>query len=156
MRVNCNCMMNKTARHDCKEELHLVALRATPARIAVMQLLEKTDTPVDVSMIKNHLNALQIETDLATVFRIMNMFTEKGLIKQISFHEGKLRYELASKPDHHHLICNMCGKVEDFSDCAIPALEKDIKQKKKFFVQSHSLEFFGICAMCYRKKGKGN
>jgi Fe2+ or Zn2+ uptake regulation protein len=136
--------------HDCKTELNAVALRATPARLAVLRLLEKTDTPVDVTMIKAYLAKHHIATDPATVFRIVHMFREKGLVKQISFNEGKFRYELAAKTDHHHLICNACGRVEDFSDCAIPELERDIKKKKRFMVLSHALEFYGLCSHCQK------
>ena len=60
------------------------------------------------------------------------MFQEKGLVKQISFNEGKFRYELSNKEDHHHLICESCGKIEDISDCNIPDLEKEINKKKQF------------------------
>jgi Fur family ferric uptake transcriptional regulator len=82
----------------------------------------------------------------------MNMFMDKGLVRQISFNEGKFRYELSNKPDHHHLICNQCAAIEDFSDCAIPELEEDIRSKKGFQVQSHALEFYGICSKCRAKK----
>ena len=151
MQVNCK-NMTVTIKHDCKTELNDVELRATPARIAVMQLLERTSSPVDVQTVKDYLDEERIETDQATVFRIINMFMEKGLIKQVSFNEGKFRYELASKPDHHHLVCTSCGKIEDFSDCAIPELENDIKKKKGFMVQNHALEFYGLCLQCQRKQ----
>ncbi|HSW88859.1 MAG TPA: Fur family transcriptional regulator [Candidatus Saccharimonadales bacterium] len=134
--------------HDCKEELNEAELRATPARIAVMKLLETTNTPVDVSMIIEYLEEKNIKTDPATAFRIVNMFMEKGLVKQISFNEGKFRYELSSKADHHHLICENCGQIQDISDCAISELEGDIKKKKGFLVKRHSLEFFGLCENC--------
>jgi Fur family ferric uptake transcriptional regulator len=148
MQVTCEKYMIATLKHDCKIELNDAELRATPARMAVMKLLETTETPVDVAMIIDYLAEQHIKTDPATAFRIMHMFTEKGITKQISFNEGKFRYELANKADHHHLICTSCGKVEDFSDCAIPDLEKDIKRKKKFLVKAHSLEFFGLCEGC--------
>lgn len=143
--------MIKVKLHNCKTELNNVALRATPARVAVMKLLEETDMPIDIQMIKGYLRKEQIETDPATVFRIMNMFMEKGLVKQVSFNEGKFRYELANKPDHHHLICSSCAKVEDFSDCAIAELENDIYEKKGFSVKAHALEFYGVCRMCQKK-----
>jgi Fur family ferric uptake transcriptional regulator len=136
----------------CKNELRGASLRATPARIAILRLLETTAIPVDVSTVKEHLDKNHIVTDPATVFRIMNMFMEKGLVRQISFNEGKFRYELANIPDHHHLICTHCGSVEDFSDCNIPALERDIKKKKGFAVKAHSLEFYGVCASCQKKQ----
>lgn len=139
-------------KHDCKIELNEASLRATPSRIAVMKFLENTTTPVDVQKIKEYLAKQNIPTDAATVFRIMNIFTQKSITRQISFNEGKFRYELASREDHHHLICKNCDKVEDFSDCAIPALEKDILKEKGFQVTSHALEFYGLCESCKDKQ----
>ena len=141
----------KSDKKNYASELHDVGLRATPARLAIMKLLASTEKPVDVETILIYLKKQNVPTDPATAFRIMNVLTEKGLTKQVSFHEGKLRYELANRADHHHLICVQCGKIEDISDCNISALEKDIKQKKKFLVQYHSLEFFGLCTSCQKK-----
>lgn len=113
-----------------------------------MELLEKTETPIDVATITDYLKKNEIKADQATVFRIINMFTQKGLTKQIQLNEGKFRYELTSKPDHHHLICQKCGTIEDISDCAVGDLEKDIEKKKNFKIVSHSLEFYGMCKDC--------
>jgi len=139
-----------TNLHDCKTELNEVDLRATPARIALMSLLEKSEKPLTVKEMIDFLEKKAIKTDPATVFRIVNLFSEKGLIKPIQLNEGKFRYELTDKADHHHLVCEKCSNIEDISDCNIKALEKDIEKKKKFKVTSHSLEFFGICADCQK------
>lgn len=146
-------MAKAKIRHDCKIELNEVTLRATPARIAVMKFLENSNTPVDVQMVKDYLDKKNVPSDSATVFRIMNIFTQKGITRQISLNEGKFRYELASREDHHHLVCQNCEKIEDFSACAIPALEKDIRKKKGFHVTSHALEFYGLCGRCKDKRG---
>lgn len=134
--------------HDCKEELNEAHLKATPVRLAVLALLEKSDQPLAIGSIINYLKDNHIKADPATVFRVVNTFTEKGIARQIQFKEGKFRYELFSRPEHHHLICESCGAIEDISDCSIGALESEIAKKKKFLIQSHSLEFFGICKNC--------
>lgn len=135
-------------QHDCKTELKEVDLRATPARIAVMNFLENTSQPVDVNSVINYLNARVIKTDPATVFRIMNTLTQKGITTPIEFQEGKTRYELAGKAHHHHLVCDACGKIQDVSTSIIPSLEKEIQKKQNFLIKRHSLEFFGICKNC--------
>lgn len=137
-------------KHDCKDELNEQKLRATPARIALMKLLESATEPVDVQTMTEYLSKSDIKTDPATVFRIINMFTEKNLTKQIQLNEGKFRYELSSKADHHHFICENCGKIEDISDCNIEMIENEIKKKKGLLVKSHSLEFFGLCSDCQK------
>lgn len=134
--------------HSCKDELREVDLRATPARLAVMNFLEKTDKPVDVGSVIDYLNTNGIETDPTTVFRMMNTLTQKGITTPVQFQEGKTRYELSSRKDHHHLICKNCGKIEDVLDIIIPALEKEIRNKSGFKVLRHSLEFFGVCLTC--------
>lgn len=136
-------------QHDCKTELNDASLRATPARIALMQLFESTKTPLDVQSMIEYLREKNIKTDPATVFRIMQMFTQKGLTRQLDFQEGKFRYELAGD-EHHHLMCTKCGDIEDISDCNISVLQKDIEIKKQFRVLRHSLEFFGICKKCQK------
>ena len=143
-------MINTQLQHDCKEELNEANLRATPARLALLKLFETSDKPLDVHSMIEFLEQKDIKTDPATVFRIVNMFMEKGLVKPIQLNEGKFRYELSSKTDHHHLVCEKCGGIEDISDCNINALEKEIEKMKQFKVTSHSLEFFGICKSCQR------
>jgi Fe2+ or Zn2+ uptake regulation protein len=144
-------MVSAKLKHDCKDELNEVDLRATPARVALMNFLETADKPVDVQTMIDYLEKKAIKTDPATVFRIVNMFTEKGLTKQIQFQEGKSRYELAAGADHHHLVCSNCGDVQDISDCNIDVLENHIEKKKQFKVTSHSLEFYGLCSRCQQK-----
>jgi len=149
MRVTC-IMTNILNKHDCKIELNEHSLRATPARVALMKLFESVEEPIDVQTMIDFLDKKEITTDNATVFRIVNMFAEKGLIKKVELHEGKFRYELSSKPEHHHLTCQKCGTIQDISDCNIEALESDIEKRKGFKVTSHALEFFGICSNCQK------
>jgi Fur family transcriptional regulator, ferric uptake regulator len=141
-------MINAKIQHDCKTELNDVALRATPARLALMRLFEGSDKPIDVQTMIEYLEKKDIETDPATVFRIVNLFKEKGLLHPIQLNEGKFRYELSSKPHHHHFVCEKCGAIEDISDFSIKAIEEDIQKKRDIKINSHSLEFFGICADC--------
>jgi len=136
--------------HDCSEELRTAALKVTPKRLAVLKVLEHSDKPIDIATIIDYLETNDIKADPATVFRIINSFTDKGITKQIQLNEGKARYEHASKKDHHHLICEKCGDLEDVSDNFISDIEREIQRKKKFLIKRHSLEFFGVCAQCQR------
>jgi Fe2+ or Zn2+ uptake regulation protein len=135
-------------QHDCKTELNDVALRATPIRLALMKLLETSNKPLDVQSMIQFLAKKSIKADPATVFRIINRFTQKGLVTTIQFREGKFRYELTAKANHHHLVCQKCSGIQDISNCNINLLEKKITKEKRFQVTSHSLEFFGICEDC--------
>ncbi len=142
--------MTKAPRHDCKTELKNVNLKVTPARLGVLQVLEKSPKPLDIASVTHYLDKQQIKADNATIFRIMNTFADKGLVVPVQFNEGKFRYEYAPLADHHHFICENCGTIEDISDCHIDELEKEIKSKKKLLIKRHSLEFFGLCPNCQK------
>lgn len=133
---------------DFKDLLHSLSLRATPARLAILGLLARTSKPLDIQSILEYLKRNTIQTDPATVFRIMNIFTKLGVTSQIQLFDGKTRYELVSRGDHHHLICEKCGSIQDVDHCIIPSLEEKIANTKHFQVKRHSLEFFGLCQKC--------
>lgn len=128
--------------------LQTVSLKSTPARVGVLDFLANNKMPVDVEAILGFLQERDIRVDKATVYRVLDIFYQKGLVHRFEFQEGKFRYELAGRRDHHHLICEQCGRIEDVSDCGIGALEKEINQKKGFAVKRHALEFFGVCKSC--------
>src|SRR5258708_13829802 len=104
-------------KHNCQNELRSVSLKVTPARLGVLAVLEKTDTPLDINEVISYLNTQNIKVDKVTVFRIMNVLTLKGLAVPIQLNEGKLRYEHADKEDHHHFVCEKSGAIQDISDC---------------------------------------
>jgi Fe2+ or Zn2+ uptake regulation protein len=136
--------------HDCEEELRNMHLKVTPARLGVLSILESATIPLDVSAIQTYLSKNNITVDKVTVFRILHIFTEKGLTKSIQLHEGKFRYEYADNAKHHHFICENCGIIENIADCNIAELEKEIQQTKGLLIKRHSLEFFGLCPNCQK------
>jgi Fur family transcriptional regulator, ferric uptake regulator len=141
-------MNPQVKQHDCRKELREVELKATPARLAVLKVLESADRPLDVATIKSNLEKHGIDANPATVFRMMNSFSDKGLVREVNLQESKQRYEHASKADHHHLLCENCKAIEDISDCNIENWEKELKDKRGFLIRHHSIEFFGLCKDC--------
>lgn len=131
--------------------LNAWGIKKTRGRIEVLKFLKRISTPVDASQIESYLIDTQnTPINTATIYRILRILYKKRLVTRFELQEGKFRYELASKPDHHHLICQSCGNIEDVSDNFIADIETEIKNKKRFLVKSHSLEFFGICKQCQR------
>ena len=134
-----------------REQLQQAELKVTGARLAVLSYLTHSDKPLDADSIYQHLKREHDEVDMVTIYRILDSFYQKGLVKRLEFGEGKFRYEKMGE-DHHHLICENCGRIEDMSDCNITELEKEITKKKGFLVTRHSLEFYGTCTTCRNKE----
>jgi len=68
----------------------------------------------------------------------------------VEFGEGKYRYEFKTNHHHHHLVCTSCGRVQDVEANVVEKLENEIQKNKNFKVQSHSMEFFGLCSACQK------
>ncbi len=120
--------------------------KATPSRLAVLSVLEKSKRPLSA---KDIIDSLR-DIDQATVYRIINALKVKGLIRQIDLRQNHAHYEIFREEEHHHLICIKCGIIEDVHDCGLDSMHGDILKHSKRFVEvrQHALEFYGICKNC--------
>lgn len=122
--------------------------KATPGRLSLLLLLAKADRPLAIHDIilysKGGLNQ-------ATIYRALDSLLSVGIVQRVDMQHAHAHYELAlGAKHHHHLICKQCGRVEDVEHCDVSAIEQAVLKKSKLFasIQTHSLEFFGLCKKC--------
>jgi Fe2+ or Zn2+ uptake regulation protein len=125
------------------------SFKKTPARLAINEFLSRSTSPVDAEQVIQYLRSQKLETNKATVYRILDFLFKNKVIERVEFGEGKYRYELKMN-HHHHLVCTSCGKIQDVEANVVEKLENEIQKNKNFKVQSHSLEFFGLCSNCQK------
>jgi Fe2+ or Zn2+ uptake regulation protein len=120
--------------------------RVTSKRIKLLSFLSSAKKPLTVSEIR-----LKMHMDKVTLYRALEDFVSSHLIAKINLHDKAAYYEfIHTNHHHHHIICEICGKLEDIEHCNPILLQKEIlKFSKKFkVINSHSLEFFGVCTTC--------
>ncbi len=123
-------------------------LKVTKPRLAVLAVFEKSPSPVSAQEIAEQLKSGT--ADPVTIYRVLETFIEKGVIRQVNLRHNHVDYELSEDNDHHHIICLTCGLVEDFQGCGADALAKNVlKQSTNFTtVKEHAIELFGECKKC--------
>jgi Fe2+ or Zn2+ uptake regulation protein len=134
MKKNNNTIYNLLEDHNLKK---------TSGRIALLNMLQESSKPLSIDQIKTHLSS-----NITTIYRMLEVFVEKGIVYQTDFRDGKAYFELQDK-HHHHVTCTKCGTREDIDICIakkISPLEKQLKQFRN--IKSHMLEFFGVCNKC--------
>lgn len=135
---------------DPKKLLQNAGFRATPGRIAFLQLLQKATEPLDIQDAIKKLRGHAL--DQATVYRIVEALRRKGIIQFVNLEHGHIHFELVSPTHHHHAICEHCGTIVDISKCNISHFEIEVKKVAGFEnINRHSLEFFGTCKACSKK-----
>ena len=84
----------------------------------------------------------------ATVFRSLEIFEAVGLVERVHLPNGEHAYVACLPAHHHHLVCDRCGRSTEIGDLAIEPIAADIEERTGFLVDSHRLEFFGLCPDC--------
>jgi len=123
--------------------------RLTSQRRKILETL--THYPQSVREIKTSLKRKGINTDKTTIYRNLDFLTGLNIVDRTQFKGKGARYELVDGDNHHHhLVCDNCNEVSDIS-MDEKSLLKNVAQKTKFAVKSHSLEFYGLCVNCQTK-----
>jgi Fur family ferric uptake transcriptional regulator len=104
--------------------------------------------------VHNILRDQSSEIGLATVYRTLELLSDLSVLQKMDFGDGRSRYEInedSTSHHHHHLICLSCGKVREFEDDLLDALESAVARKSNFAVVDHQLKFYGYCQECQKK-----
>ena len=91
--------------------LKMKELKATPQRISVLKELDKKTHPT-IDDLYDSLKKENPSMSLATVYKNLATLKEKGVVIEVNVADGKMRYDIYSKP-HIHLVCQQCGAIED-------------------------------------------
>lgn len=114
-----------------------------------MDVLNSLRAPASVLDILNRLSRKGLRPNKTTVYRDIETLVHEGVVVAVDFGDRTKRYELAEGGHHHHLVCKTCGGVEDIElGDDLVAQKRSIARKSGFVVESHNLEFFGICKTC--------
>jgi Fur family transcriptional regulator, ferric uptake regulator len=137
-------------RHcDSIEILKNSHIRITERKLAILRCFLASSTPVNASELHG-LVSLSFPMDLATVYRTLNSFREKGLIREITDDKGTLYYEIAClhNPVHPHFKCLKCRKISclEFLDHDSAASMSRFASDCK--ITDISITLSGICRDC--------
>jgi Fur family ferric uptake transcriptional regulator len=134
--------------------------RNTKQKRLIIECLEKNrNSHLSAEEIYNLIRQGDQQISIATVYRNLRLLEEQGVIRKIFVSEDALAfYELSENNvphSHHHLICRRCGKIIDFEEDLLEAVEKMIEVTEGFFIEDHRVVFYGVCRECRQKDADG-
>ena len=126
------------------QELRKAGLKVTLPRVKILQILENSDNK---HMSAEDVYKALIEGDqdvgLATVYRVLTQFETAGLVTRHYFEGGHSVFELESGEHHDHLVCMETGKVIEFHNDTIEALQEQIAEELGYDLVDHNLVLYG-------------
>ncbi len=128
------------------QEIRKAGLKVTLPRVKILEILESSEsghmTAEDVYRVL--LNKDE-EIGLATVYRVLTQFVGAGLVEKHHFEGGQAIFELDRGAHHDHIVCQQCGRVEEFVDETIEKTQQSIAGKYGFEISDHVLIIYGRC-----------
>jgi Fur family ferric uptake transcriptional regulator len=118
-------------------------LKMTGQRRVIARVLSDAADHPDVEELYRRAAALDSHISIATVYRTVRLFEEKGILERRDFGGGRARYEPTEHGLHYHLIDVDSGRVIEFQDVDHERLMHAIAARLGFDIVSLRLELFG-------------
>ncbi|MFT0547374.1 ferric iron uptake transcriptional regulator [Allopusillimonas ginsengisoli] len=133
-------------------ELKNMGLKATFPRLKILDIFRRADERhQSAEDIYRTLIAEEVDIGLATVYRVLTQFEQAGILVRSQFDGGKAVFELNDGDHHDHLICTICGTVEEFTDTEIEKRQHKVADEHGYTLDTHTMLLYGVCPKCQAK-----
>jgi len=126
-------------------------LRSTPQRRIILEILKNTNKHLSAEEIFEEVKKIQPDISFGTIYRNLSILHEVGIIRDLNFKDGKIRYELNDKEHHHHMVCINCGETIKINKCPMDDFLINFAKGAGFQITGHTFEVFGYCKNCQEK-----
>ncbi len=132
-------------------------LKVTQQRLRILNtILQTSRAHFNAEDLMEMVNASgQARVSRSSVYRTLELLNDCGLLRKELLRDQVSHYEKTSAEEHHdHMICNLCGRIIEFSSGELEALQDKLCREQGFTPESHVLHIRGICRACAAKQGK--
>ncbi len=124
----------------------------TLQRMLIIEALHNAERHISAEDIYRQLRSRHPYANISTVYRTLELLKNLHLVTETDFGEGRVRYHVAEKGHHHHLICHECARTIDLEDSALLPLKDLLANEYGFAADLRHLAISGTCSQCRRKK----
>lgn len=129
---------------NLEEQCAARGMRMTEQRRVIAQVVEQAHDHPDVEELYRRASAIDARISLSTVYRTLNLFEDAGLVTKHDFKDGRARFETLPDEHHDHLIDIRSGKVIEFRNEEIEAIQELIARRLGYKLVDHRLELYCV------------
>jgi Fe2+ or Zn2+ uptake regulation protein len=140
-------VIDELASPDAESSIRKAGLRVTAQRVAAVRAL-RVGSHASAEEVFERVAATLPGTSLQATYVVLAALTGAGVLRRIEPAGSAARYELRIGDNHHHVVCSLCGAIEDV-DCVVgaaPCLHPS--DAAGFLVQAAEVTFWGLCPEC--------
>lgn len=138
--------------NDIEEYLRKYNIKVTKPRINILEILLHSDNAISAEDILEKCKSRNVNIDLSTIYRTMELFVSKKIIKKFDLGLNKSSYGIMRKKHKHIVQCRLCNKQVEI-DCPMDEIEEIVRNKTGFVLEEENLnlKLNGICESCRKK-----
>jgi Fur family transcriptional regulator, ferric uptake regulator len=133
-----------------RDRLRARGLRWTPQRLALVDVLSRTDGHVTGSELVERCRAIDPATIPSTVYRTLDVLEDLGLVRHGHGADGREEFHVLPAVEHGHLHCDRCGKTREIEAADAAPLVRALRTRHGFEVDLSHVTIVGRCAACAR------
>ena len=130
------------------DSLRARGYRITPQREFIVQTIAHSDHHLSAEQIYAEMQQHTQATNIATIYRTMEMLCEEGLAYRTDLGEGRTGYATYNHGPHIHLVCRKCKTVIDADPGSLDLLGEEWIAKYGFKGDLGHISVFGLCQTC--------
>jgi len=137
----------ETLLDKCKK----LGLKLTEQRKTIVKVLSDSSDHPDVESVHKRAVKIDKKIGIATVYRTIKLFEDNNLLEKHEFKGYSSRYETV-RENHHHLIDIKSGKVKEFRNTLVDAMQKQVAKEMGYKLIDYRLELYAVPVKSRSKK----
>lgn len=125
-------------------------LRPTTVRLAVFAVISnyQEGTHFSIEKIVDDLTKSGIRKSVGAVYRTLKEFEDSNIVIRHHFDSIGTVYESNTGQDHDHMVCIVCGKINEFCNAEFDALRNAVVCESKVRLIRHTQTLYVVCEDC--------
>lgn len=123
-------------------------IKKTRQREELIKLLFDLPQPISAEDLFLQIKERYPDICLATIYRNLDLFVNKNIVRRLQLSGTKREYELIGKVHYDYLVCLGCKSTVRLTDCPLKLYTKKVVRETQYRIVEHCLSLYGYCPDC--------